>query len=70
MDARVVGEKHLKLRLRGQDANLEAIAFGLAETSLAKETCIDLVYHLKPNFWQGRARPDLHVVDWRPAQDL
>lgn len=54
LEQRIVGERHLKLRLRpvGIDKTLEAIAFG-HERRLAEATAHRLVYRLEPNQFRG-----------------
>jgi single-stranded-DNA-specific exonuclease len=63
---RVVGNGHLKLRLRG----VEAIGFGLAHRrppeALQVET-VDVVYQLHLNRYQGRATVQAQLQDVRPA---
>jgi len=63
LESRIVGEKHLKLRVRdaaGGDV-LDAIAFGQAEMQDHLDQNMNLVYRLDVNEWQGRRRLQLMV---------
>ncbi|HEX6929771.1 MAG TPA: single-stranded-DNA-specific exonuclease RecJ [Gammaproteobacteria bacterium] len=66
-ERRVVGEKHLKLRLvpPGAPEILEAIAFNAADVPAAPE--IRAVYRLDVNEWQGRQRVQLVIEHLLPA---
>lgn len=67
--SRVVGEKHLKLRLkdagRGQH---DAIAFRMAERIPEPGTRLDLVFSPETDRWEGRERVQLRIVDFRNHQ--
>jgi len=56
--ARVMGDGHLKLRLRTETGELEAIGWGMA--SLASEldmtTPLDIAYRLERDYWNGVTR--------------
>lgn len=67
-EARIVGERHLRLKLWGEDRLLIGIAFGAAHEPPPLGSTIDLLYRVKPNVWQGRRRVDLEVVAWRPSE--
>jgi len=63
---RVVGNGHLKLRLR----SLEAIGFGLAHRrppEALRGEAVDMVYQLHLNRYQGRATLQAQVQDVRPS---
>lgn len=66
--ARVVGERHLKARLRQGTSSLEAIGFGLAERlppdGIADEP-FDALFRLERNEWRGRASVQAKLVDLR-----
>ncbi|MDE1989758.1 MAG: single-stranded-DNA-specific exonuclease RecJ [Betaproteobacteria bacterium] len=59
---RVVGQRHLKLKLRRQERLFDAILFGQAE-ALPEE--VELLYHLGVNEWQGLRQVQLEVRHWR-----
>ncbi|HEX7997959.1 MAG TPA: single-stranded-DNA-specific exonuclease RecJ [Pyrinomonadaceae bacterium] len=67
-EPRVMKDKHLKLRLAGQDERpLEAVWWNALEElegqTLAPSTSIELAYTLEPNTWQGVTRLQLCVKD-------
>ena len=65
--SRIVGERHLKLGLRGGGARrtLDAIAFGRADQQPAAGTSIDLVFSPEISRWDGYDRLQLVVKDLR-----
>jgi single-stranded-DNA-specific exonuclease len=67
VDSRVVGERHLKLKVRQNGNILEAIGFGLAANPCARHTLVNLVFTPDINQWQGRETPQLRVIDMEPA---
>lgn len=67
-EARVVGERHLRLKLWGDNRLLVGIAFNAAPDPPRPGSTIDLLYRVKPNIWQGQRRVDLEVTAWRPSQ--
>ena len=58
---RVVGDKHLKLKLGDYDA----IAFGLGELAAQLPDEVDVAFHLTRNRYQGRDSLELKVEDLR-----
>lgn len=64
-EARVVGERHLRLRLFGGGRVMTAILFGGAADRPEPGSTIDLLYRARPNVWQGQTRVDLQAVQWR-----
>jgi single-stranded-DNA-specific exonuclease len=66
-EARVVGEKHLRLKLWGDGHLLVGIAFNGAAEAPAPGDAIDILYKLKANVWQGRRGAETEVVAWRPS---
>jgi single-stranded-DNA-specific exonuclease len=70
-EPRVMKDKHLKLRLAGEDGQaLEAVWWsGLeelaGERTLAPGTRIELAYTVEPNTWKGETRLQLCVKDMR-----
>jgi len=67
--ARVVGGKHLKLRLDGGHRVLDAIAFrwGDREAEIGGGAALDLACHLEINAFGGHERVELRVRDARVA---
>jgi single-stranded-DNA-specific exonuclease len=63
---RVVGEKHLKLRLGAKGKNLDAILFGHNEM-LPEQ--IHAVYSLSVNDYNGSASLQLIVRHWKPTEE-
>ena len=55
---RVVGGKHLKLRLMRDDAEFDGMFFNHGEW--LPET-VDAVYHLAANEWQGRKELQVYI---------
>lgn len=66
-EARIVGERHLRLKLWGDGRLLFAIAFNCASEPPSLGARIDLLYRVRPNVWQGQRKVDLEVVGWRPS---
>ena len=65
---RVGGERHLSFRVRQQQREMKAIAFGMGEDvvelmSAAGQCC--LVFTPKINEWQGRRSVELEVKDFQ-----
>ncbi|MFO0707384.1 MAG: single-stranded-DNA-specific exonuclease RecJ [Nitrospira sp.] len=69
MDARVVGEKHLKMTVRqGRSLPFDSIGFGmksLAEQGLTLKTPVDLAFTPELNHWNGYDRIQLRIRDLR-----
>jgi single-stranded-DNA-specific exonuclease len=66
-ESRIVGDKHLKLRLRAtaDGPDLDAIAFGYfggpdAEPTVPVNMPVKVAYRLEVNEWNGRERPQLN----------
>lgn len=73
MDARVVGEKHLKMTVRqGRSLPFDSIGFGmksLAEQGLTIKTPVDLAFTPELNHWNGYDRIQLRIRDLRAAAE-
>lgn len=67
IEARVVGERHLKLRLSDQGRKMEAICFGQGDRQPMAGTNIDAVYHPQINRWKGNESVQLNIQDLAPA---
>ena len=66
-EARVVGERHLRMKLWGEGRLLISIAFNAAADPPPLGSTIDLLYRVRPNVWQGQRRVDMEAVAWRPS---
>jgi len=64
-DPVVVGNNHLKLRLRQQDKVIDAIGFGMGRFALplARARRADFAYSLEFNEWNGQRRIQLRLRD-------
>ena len=67
LDSKVVGERHLKLRVRQEGSVLEAIGFGLADRHPIQGETINLAFTPEVNAWQGYERIQLRIVDLEMA---
>lgn len=71
MEARVVGEKHLKMTVRqGRSLPFDSIGFGmksLKEQGLSLNTPVDLAVTPELNHWNGYDRIQLRIRDMRAA---
>lgn len=65
-EPREVGQGHLKGRLRQAAAVVDAIGFGMFDKPIP-DGPLDVLFTLRRNTWRGLSRPDLHLIDWRPA---
>ncbi|HYU20612.1 MAG TPA: single-stranded-DNA-specific exonuclease RecJ [Chloroflexota bacterium] len=64
----VVGERHLRLRVAGGGTRLRAIFFGgAADSGPSPDQVVDLLYRVRPNYWQDSLSVELDVVAWRPS---
>jgi single-stranded-DNA-specific exonuclease len=63
LDSRVVGERHLKLKVRQEGSVLEAIGFGLSDRHPLQGETINVVFTPEINAWQGYERIQLRIVD-------
>ncbi|MBC8177067.1 MAG: single-stranded-DNA-specific exonuclease RecJ [Desulfobacteraceae bacterium] len=61
--SRVVGERHLKLRLRQGETILEAIAFGFGLRHPLNGKRVDIIFTPGLNKWQGSEKIQLKIVD-------
>ena len=59
----IVGERHLKLRVRQEGMCFEAIGFGLAEKYPLNGKTINMVFSPEVNRWEGYDRIQLKVID-------
>jgi len=63
--SRVVGERHLKLRVRQGETTLEAIGFGLGHHHPLNGKRVDIIFTPGLNRWQGSENIQLKIVDLR-----
>lgn len=63
LGSRVVGGKHLKVRLAQSGSILEAIAFDQAGSHPMSGT-LDVALGTRVSHYQGRTHPDLRLLDW------
>jgi single-stranded-DNA-specific exonuclease len=62
MESMVVGERHLKLKVRQGDAMAEAIGFGLAGRHPVTDR-VDMVFSPTIDRWQGHKKIQLRIID-------
>lgn len=71
MNARIVGEKHLKMTLRqGRSVPFDGIGFGmksLEDQGLSLRTPVDVAFTPELNRWNGYDRIQLRIRDLRPT---
>jgi single-stranded-DNA-specific exonuclease len=67
LDSRVVGERHLKLKVKQERDVLEAIGFGLSDRHPLQGETIDMAFTPEINQWQGYERIQLKIVDLEVA---
>lgn len=66
MDARILADKHLKLRVRQKQAVMEAIGFGQAGKYLSNGK-INLVFTPEINRYRGFETIQLRILDLEPV---
>ncbi len=63
LESRVVGKRHLKLRVSQRGKPIEAIGFELADKHSLEGKTIDMVFTPELNQWQGYENIQLKVID-------
>jgi len=63
LDSRVVGERHLKLKVKQEGSVLEAIGFGFSDRHPLQGETINMAFTPEINEWQGYERIQLRIVD-------
>jgi single-stranded-DNA-specific exonuclease len=63
LDSRVVGESHLKLKVKQEWSVLEAIGFGLSDRHPLQGETIHMAFTPEINEWQGYEKIQLRIVD-------
>ena len=66
VESRVVGERHLKMKVRQNGAVFETIGFGLAQHHRALRGPIHFVFTPEIDRWQGQEKPRLRIIDLEP----
>jgi len=66
LSSRVVGEKHLKVRLGQNGCLMEAIAFDMASCH-PLSGALEAAFSPRFSFFQGRLHPELRLLDWGRA---
>jgi single-stranded-DNA-specific exonuclease len=64
LESRIVGERHLKLRVRQEKKIYEAIGFGMSDRHPLEGTAIRMVFTPELNHWQGYEKIQLRVADF------
>jgi single-stranded-DNA-specific exonuclease len=67
VESKVVGERHLKMRVRQDGSAFETIGFGLAEHHPAPRSPINFLFTPEVDRWQGQEKPRLRLIDLEPA---
>lgn len=67
-EARVVGERHLRLALDGGGARLRGILFDGADSGPVSGQGVDLLHRVRRNVWRDTVSVELEVVAWRPSR--
>ncbi|MDD3678283.1 MAG: single-stranded-DNA-specific exonuclease RecJ [Dehalococcoidales bacterium] len=70
VDCQTMGNNggHLRLKLRQNNVNWEAVAFGLGECFKDMHSHIDIVYNLRLEHWRGEERLRLNIHDMAPSK--
>lgn len=63
LDRRIVGEKHIKLRVRAGDVQFDSIGFGMAETLPASVRRASFAFCPEMNTWNGYTSVQLKLKD-------
>jgi single-stranded-DNA-specific exonuclease len=61
--SRVVGERHLKLRVSQGETTLEAIGFGLSDKHPLEGKTVSMAFTPELQRWQGYERIQLRIID-------
>ncbi|MDX1387182.1 MAG: single-stranded-DNA-specific exonuclease RecJ [bacterium] len=68
-DSRIVGEKHLRMRVGQGQRVLGAIGFRLGAKQPEAQSQVDLAFIPEWNEWNGNKNIQLRLLDLRPARD-
>ena len=67
VESRVVGERHLKMKVRQDGAALDTIGFGLAEQYPAPRGPINFIFTPEIAHCQGQEKTKLRIIDLEPS---
>jgi single-stranded-DNA-specific exonuclease len=67
MESKVVGERHLKMKVRQNGAVFETIGFGLAEHHSTPRSPINFIFTPEIHRWQGQEKARLRMIDLEPS---
>jgi single-stranded-DNA-specific exonuclease len=67
VESRVVGERHLKMKVRQDGVVVDTIGFGVAEHAPAPRGPINLIFTPEIDRWQGQEKPRLRMIDLEPS---
>lgn len=70
VDSWVVGENHLKMRVRQGESVHEAIGFNLAGMQPVQGSSVNMVYSPEINKWNGNEKVQLRILDFEPSGEL
>jgi single-stranded-DNA-specific exonuclease len=65
LSSKVVGNDHLKLRLKQQGIVFDSIAFGRGDLNSLQGESVDALFHVETNTWRGMESIQLVIVDLR-----
>jgi single-stranded-DNA-specific exonuclease len=65
LSSKVVGNDHLKLRLKQRGIVFDSIAFGRGDLNSLQGESVDALFHVETNTWQGMESIQLVIVDLR-----
>jgi single-stranded-DNA-specific exonuclease len=63
ISCKVVGNDHLKLRMKQQGIIFDSIAFGKGSLHPLKGEAVDALFHVEANTWRGMESIQLVIVD-------
>lgn len=66
IDKRIVGDSHLKLRLRAAKVTFSAIAFRMGDREV--DAMLDVAFFPELNVWNGKTELQLRIKDFRKAE--
>jgi single-stranded-DNA-specific exonuclease len=67
VNSRIVGERHLKLRVRQGGCVMEAIGFGFSDNHPLEGKTVNMVFTPDINEWNGYQTPQLKIVAIEPS---
>jgi single-stranded-DNA-specific exonuclease len=68
-DSRIVGNSHLKMKLRSGGMTFEAIKFKNGERTIKPGTKLDVVYSVDENHYAGNVNYQLHLKDFKTTNN-